>query len=364
MKSIRGSHQKINNLVATAVRRQATTAAGINEDRNHLLLADMGSCEAHWVITVLAYCKTVAIVSIYFHIHSCFDNIDVNTKPERFDIFCFNNVAANIIKCPEQQLQTSSIQHLQNIFYKRRCTGPICVYSSSWSSPRLVTSSPKHRRKRGGITILRGRLTGAVVSWSETKPLVNRAHASIYQGYLSLEAAQATYDYAEAHGWTGPTSSALCTQRPIPMMPDAIALLSTPNPLHAESGTPARCLECSLNVVGISAAVHDSWATLETSLASLLFLCYHVKSADNSMPPLFFPQAGKERHAARRNACTDGQILSEAERTVLSKPPRSMHGMLELDIVLEAGLNYWLKQKPNGLSTLPSSRRVWVMIFF
>ncbi|KAJ7138783.1 hypothetical protein C8R43DRAFT_955255 [Mycena crocata] len=117
-------------------------------------------------------------------------------------------------------------------------------------SPRLVASSPKRCRKRGGITIFHGRLTGAVASWLPTTTL-KPAAGQLY----------ALQDLPSPHLWC----SILNNQ--IPIMPDPIALLGTPNPLHAESGTPARCLECSLNVIGISVVVHDSWAMLETALA-------------------------------------------------------------------------------------------------
>jgi hypothetical protein len=86
---------------------------------------------------------------------------------------------------------------------------------------------------------------------------VKGVSGNIYQGYPSLAAAQAAFDYASRRSWTRaiPAHPSLPRQA-IPTLPSPTGLLDAPNPLH---GTDT-VLGTSWYVVfsGITPGVYDS----------------------------------------------------------------------------------------------------------
>ncbi|KAJ7026091.1 hypothetical protein C8F04DRAFT_1268563 [Mycena alexandri] len=145
---------------------------------------------------------------------------------------------------------------------------------SPGGSSRRLTPSAKSRTRKGGYAVFVGRRPGPYHRWDEVEPLVKGVSGTLYQGYMTYEGAVAAFKYAEQRSWTR-TAGPLPTQsRPpsaIPQLPTPIA--GTPNPLHDQAtphqrwyivycgifpGVYSSTLECSLNTLGLSGAVHDS----------------------------------------------------------------------------------------------------------
>ncbi|KAJ7130579.1 hypothetical protein C8R44DRAFT_872367 [Mycena epipterygia] len=151
--------------------------------------------------------------------------------------------------------------------------------------PRLLTPKKKFRprTKKTAYAVFFGRAPGVYSDWSQAKLQVDGAHGSIFQGYPSKEATAAAFEYAQRRSWTrvcnsrAPSPTGQFLVRPIAALPTPMELLDTPNPLHCDPrGTNSRwyvvyCgvtpgvyqsfLECSLNTVGLSCAIHESFPT-------------------------------------------------------------------------------------------------------
>ncbi|KAJ7028761.1 hypothetical protein C8F04DRAFT_1265720 [Mycena alexandri] len=159
-------------------------------------------------------------------------------------------------------------------------------------SIRLATpTTPTRKRRNGkknGYAVFYGTVPGAYATWQEVKPLVDSISHSLYQGYASLAAAHAAFDYAARRSWTrvcGAPSSPPPGTAPIPSLPEPVGMLERPNPLHGGDGASERgrrwyvvysgitpgvyqsSLECSLNIVGLSCPVFDSWDSKALAIA-------------------------------------------------------------------------------------------------
>ncbi|KAJ7770408.1 hypothetical protein B0H16DRAFT_1715087 [Mycena metata] len=146
---------------------------------------------------------------------------------------------------------------------------------SPGGSSRRLTPSAKSRTKKGGYAVFVGLRPGPYRRWDEVEPLVKGVSGTLYQGYATYEGAVAAFRYAEQRSWTrmaGPLRTQLELAPAIPCLPTP-SLGTPPNPLH-DGATPHQrwyivyCgilpgvyssnLECSLNTLGLSGAVHDS----------------------------------------------------------------------------------------------------------
>ncbi|KAJ7020766.1 hypothetical protein C8F04DRAFT_1274602 [Mycena alexandri] len=152
--------------------------------------------------------------------------------------------------------------------------------------PRAVSNPRKSPpRSAGGYAVFFGRQIGAFPLWDDVQPLVIGVRCSLFQGYPTLAQAQAAFDYAAHRAWVRVISPSLTltTHSAIPSLPTP--LLDSPSPLHPDNtnsdgrwyvvysgvtpGVYSSYLECALNTLGLSGAVHDSFG--EKSLAVAAF---------------------------------------------------------------------------------------------
>ncbi|KAJ6475024.1 hypothetical protein C8R47DRAFT_1220849 [Mycena vitilis] len=146
------------------------------------------------------------------------------------------------------------------------------------ASPRKLSPKKKKRTRKGGYVVFFGKKPGVYRDWSEVAPLVLGVSGSIYQGYPTIEQADAAYEYACARSWTRvcPTSMALALS-PIGTLPTPAGSDDELNPLHVQGDSVAShqgmwyvvyvgitpgvyqsSLEFSLNTVGIKGATFDA----------------------------------------------------------------------------------------------------------
>ncbi|KAJ7512305.1 hypothetical protein B0H11DRAFT_2214109 [Mycena galericulata] len=143
---------------------------------------------------------------------------------------------------------------------------------------RLVTKKSKSRTNKGAYAVFHGREPGVYETWSSVKPLVIGVPGSIFQGYSNKAAAQAAFEYARSRSWTrrytsrpsspvllGPLSAPSvrpATQPLSPQLPELPPYAAASNPLHGDAGrvddATGKCLECSLNTLGLPGARFDS----------------------------------------------------------------------------------------------------------
>ncbi|KAJ7097100.1 hypothetical protein B0H15DRAFT_945771 [Mycena belliarum] len=138
----------------------------------------------------------------------------------------------------------------------------------SYSGVRVVQAgSPRKttRAKKAAYTVFCGRETGVFRTWAEASAQVTGASCSIYRGYCTVDEARDAFAYAVAHHW--------------PSMD-----LSSFNPLNGSEpfdndndkwyvvykgitpGVYRSHLECQLNTVGISKALHESVHGRDTAM--------------------------------------------------------------------------------------------------
>ncbi|KAJ7217454.1 hypothetical protein C8J57DRAFT_1537727 [Mycena rebaudengoi] len=153
------------------------------------------------------------------------------------------------------------------------------------SSIHLTPKSRKSQTKRG-FAAFYGCLPGPYSSWEQAKAQVSGVSGAIHQGYSSMEAACAAFDYASAHSWIGARPFTLAT--PIPrhsfQMPRPRSTPEDePGPLHhgtwyivykgINPGVYESNLECILHTVGIRGSIFDS-----TQDKASAFRRFHVAS--------------------------------------------------------------------------------------
>ncbi|KAJ7024557.1 hypothetical protein C8F04DRAFT_1192235 [Mycena alexandri] len=156
------------------------------------------------------------------------------------------------------------------------------------ATPATPTRARNHG-KRKGYAVFYGTVPGAYETWAEVVPLVIGVSNSLYQGYPSLAAARAAFEYAAQRSWTrvcgASASPSTGTTVSIPALPQPVGMLEDPNPLHGADGAAVRgrrwyvvysgitpgvyqsSLECSLNTVGLSCPVFDSWDNKALAIA-------------------------------------------------------------------------------------------------
>ncbi|KAJ7027626.1 hypothetical protein C8F04DRAFT_1266869 [Mycena alexandri] len=141
----------------------------------------------------------------------------------------------------------------------------------SGGSPRRLEPKKKSSKKRGGYAVFFGRQIGAFPLWDDVQPLVIGVRCSLFQGYPTLAQAQAAFDYAAHRAWCHSKSPHPSLDSPSPLHPDNTnsdgrwyVVYSGVTP-----GVYSSYLECALNTLGLSGAVHDSFG--EKSLAVAAF---------------------------------------------------------------------------------------------
>ncbi|KAJ7511248.1 hypothetical protein B0H11DRAFT_2215087 [Mycena galericulata] len=207
-----------------------------------------------------------------------------------------------------------SPENTSRLYYWRSTTGS--GYTHDWEFAAAQTQgmpggtstrlTPKHktRVKKGGFAVFVGKEIGSFENWRDVQPLVKGIPNSIFQGYRTLSAATATFEYARDRSWTRRAARALAapsTSPPtaIPQLPTPTGLFDAHNPLHGDNSeeetdhlwyvvycgiTPGvevcislafvrsrklsgvLSLECLLNTVGISGARFDSCDSKEVAL--------------------------------------------------------------------------------------------------
>ncbi|KAJ7500581.1 hypothetical protein B0H11DRAFT_1909007 [Mycena galericulata] len=129
---------------------------------------------------------------------------------------------------------------------------------------RVFKSSEVSSPKPGAYAVFYGRGPGTYSRWSGPDGAavqVTGVSGALHQGYPTAEEADAAFQYALTHGWTGqrpsPTNFILA---PIPSLPIPVSpSVSSHNPLHGQAGcTDRKCLECALNTLSLRGAAHDS----------------------------------------------------------------------------------------------------------
>ncbi|KAJ7137328.1 hypothetical protein C8R43DRAFT_955536 [Mycena crocata] len=131
------------------------------------------------------------------------------------------------------------------------------------------TPTRKKHVKKAAYVIYRGINIGVRLTWSETKPLVSGVSNCIFHGYASVAEAQAAFSYAQVRSWMRVIGSARAAAIPIADLPQPLL----ENPLTWSEtlddtwyivyagilpGVYRSHLECQLNTLGISGALHES----------------------------------------------------------------------------------------------------------
>ncbi|KAJ7860812.1 hypothetical protein B0H14DRAFT_3445780 [Mycena olivaceomarginata] len=146
--------------------------------------------------------------------------------------------------------------------------------------PMLVSAlfrdqAPKkkmHEKKKAYI-VFAGLQCGVFESWDDTKAVVNRVPNCLYRGYSTLRDAEAAFAYAQARGWTHVSHAPLSGNPALPRPIESAGLANEHNPLHGTEtlddrwfivyrgiapGVYRSHLECQLNTLGLSGALHES----------------------------------------------------------------------------------------------------------
>ncbi|KAJ7614711.1 hypothetical protein DFH06DRAFT_1146230 [Mycena polygramma] len=179
-------------------------------------------------------------------------------------------------------------------------------------SPLRLSPKKKSRGPSGGVAVFVGTKPGAYPSWEEAEQYVKGVRGSIYQGYQSVEKADAAFQYAQERSWTRlstPRNSSRSAPppTPIPRLPtpifDLSAVTDAPNPLHTADtvrqglwynvysgispGIYQSSLEMSLNTVGVPGAVYNSCDSQE--LAVQRFKDALAEGRIEVITPLYYP---------------------------------------------------------------------------
>ncbi|KAJ7429225.1 hypothetical protein B0H11DRAFT_2266550 [Mycena galericulata] len=194
--------------------------------------------------------------------------------------------AAAVFRSPDTPEDSSRLYHW------RSPTGS--GYTNDWEfaaaqtqgiasgTPTRLTPQRKSRGKKGGYAVFVGKKVGAFQYWREVQPLVRGVPNAIYQGYPTLQAATAAFEYARKRSWTRRAFHPPATA--IPRLPTPMGLSDAANPLHGDVGVMTNglwyivycgiapgvyqsSLECLLNTVGVPGARHDACDSKEAAVA-------------------------------------------------------------------------------------------------
>ncbi|KAJ7469739.1 hypothetical protein B0H11DRAFT_2238184 [Mycena galericulata] len=142
----------------------------------------------------------------------------------------------------------------------------------------------KARSKKAGTkaayAVFCGLRFGVFLTWREVEPLVIGVSCSIFRGYKTVQEARAAFDYALQRSWVRTCHSAVTCA--IPALPRPAAELDEENPLNGTEtlddkwfivyrgivpGVYRSHLECQLNTMGVSGALHESVLGKSAALA-------------------------------------------------------------------------------------------------
>ncbi|KAJ7922181.1 hypothetical protein B0H13DRAFT_2317790 [Mycena leptocephala] len=166
---------------------------------------------------------------------------------------------------------------------------------SNGNSKRLTPRS-RHSTSIGAYAVFFGRIPGTYGRWDQAAPLTQNVRGVLFQGYKTLEDAEAAYNYAAAKSWTGVCST---TSTPTPssrllrhQMPTPIDDEVTISPLHygtwytvykgVEPGVYQSFLECGLHTAGLSGSTYDSADDEATARAR--FVAAHANGRTRCIP--------------------------------------------------------------------------------
>ncbi|KAJ7840773.1 hypothetical protein B0H13DRAFT_2366056 [Mycena leptocephala] len=166
---------------------------------------------------------------------------------------------------------------------------------SNGNSKRLTPRS-RHSTSIGAYAVFFGRIPGTYGHWDQAAPLTQNVRRVLFQGYKTLEDAEAAYNYAAARSWTGVCST---TSTPTPssrllrhQMPTPIDDEVTISPLHygtwytvykgVEPGVYQSFLECGLHTAGLLGSTYDSADDEATARAR--FVAAHANGRTRCIP--------------------------------------------------------------------------------
>ncbi|KAJ7764953.1 hypothetical protein DFH07DRAFT_770228 [Mycena maculata] len=130
--------------------------------------------------------------------------------------------------------------------------------------------------KKAAYVVFCGLQPGVFLTWSEVDPLVTGVPHSIFRGYTTVPVA---FAYAEERGWvrrTGSPAASAISVLPTPMTDNSRNHLNGPENLDDKwyvvyrginPGVYRSHLECQLNTVGLSNALHESVVGRPAALA-------------------------------------------------------------------------------------------------
>ncbi|KAJ6557481.1 hypothetical protein B0H19DRAFT_1261104 [Mycena capillaripes] len=154
-------------------------------------------------------------------------------------------------------------------------------YTTEWSSAGAATQgvpnasvrafrpsrSKKTHSKKKAYVVFCGVQCGVFLSWEVTKPLVSRVRHSIFRGYSTVAEAHAAFAYAQARSWTHLANTQVTAILPSPNPSCPPHLTQKTRSMVPRSWTAAgslfivvyaQALECQLNTLGVSGALHVS----------------------------------------------------------------------------------------------------------
>ncbi|KAJ7878304.1 hypothetical protein B0H13DRAFT_1892770 [Mycena leptocephala] len=168
-------------------------------------------------------------------------------------------------------------------------------YTTQWSRAGIATqgvvcasvhtverAAPFPKTKKKAYVVFCGLRCGVVLTWPETRALVQNVRNSIFRGYTSVSDANAAFQYAQARSWTRVVNSTAVA--PIPALPQPLGPDNDgANPLNGSEvlddrwfvvyrgicpGVYRSHLECQLNTLGVQGAVHHSVVGKANALAA------------------------------------------------------------------------------------------------
>ncbi|KAJ7480224.1 hypothetical protein B0H11DRAFT_2215007 [Mycena galericulata] len=147
----------------------------------------------------------------------------------------------------------------------------------------IQTGGPRTKNtggKKAAYAVFCGLRFGVFLTWRETQPLVIGVPFSIFRGYKTVQEARAAYEYALQRSWVRTCNTAVSCA--IPALPRPAAELDQENPLNGTDplddkwfivyrgiapGVYRSHLECQLNTIGVSGALHESVVGKAAALA-------------------------------------------------------------------------------------------------
>ncbi|KAJ7093761.1 hypothetical protein C8R44DRAFT_890665 [Mycena epipterygia] len=186
-------------------------------------------------------------------------------------------------------------------------------YTTEWSTAGAATQGVSHsfvrtvqtgscrkkiRTKKAAYVVFAGRRFGVFFTWAETEPLVKGVPHSIFRGYTRVDEANTAFAYALQRSWVR-----LCDVRveaatfelPLPILvPDALNALHTADTLDGTwyivyrgitPGVYRSHLECQLNTLGVSGALHESVVGKAAAIAK--YAAANHRGHVGSAPPLY-----------------------------------------------------------------------------